>query len=396
AVTGATTWSTRLAGLAVVDTLVALAVIFFAVMRPEAEQFTRTPPRAVIGVTIDAETEDGLLVTPRAGSPAEQAGIEAGDVITAVDDVPVRTIEALQTAIVAGERRIALRRAGESLEVRVAPAVGTSSGSLRPGRQGLFVPEYPLEGKVCAERELRGEVSPAWLVPLALFAVLAWLGRRHQPSLVIFGVLVFVAASVVGSGARILGCVAASGHAPGTLLLGLLAQGLALAAGGYWLMRRVGTSAPLLERLPRSQTFAQSLFYAVTWVPRAAVVTWGAIAFVGQTGTPVDAFINADLGALGTILLLLGGAVVGPIAEELVFRGALLPWLARFLSPWRAIVFCGVLFGTLHVHHGVSMVGPLVLGIVLGWARARSGLAVPILLHIALNTLSLSALVMLG
>ena len=41
---------------------------------------------------------------------------------------------------------------------------------------------------------------------------------------------------------------------------------------------------------------------------------------------------------LAVSCLLIGGALLGPIGEELVFRGALLPHLARTFSPWAAIV----------------------------------------------------------
>ena len=45
-----------------------------------------------------------------------------------------------------------------------------------------------------------------------------------------------------------------------------------------------------------------------------------------------------------------------------------------------------LLFGLLHVSHGVMLVGPMVLGVVLGRAHLRSrGLTALILLHMSFN-----------
>ena len=63
-----------------------------------------------------------------------------------------------------------------------------------------------------------------------------------------------------------------------------------------------------------------------------------------------------------------------------------MPHLSRALSPWSALYASSLLFGVLHVAHGVMFVGPLVLGAILGWARLRSrGLWVPIALHMTFN-----------
>ncbi len=51
-----------------------------------------------------------------------------------------------------------------------------------------------------------------------------------------------------------------------------------------------------------------------------------------------------------------------------------------------------IVFGLMHVSHGVMLLGPLVLGAIMGWARLRSGgLLAPILLHVSFNSLALVA-----
>ena len=283
---------------------------------------------------------------------------------------------------------------------RTTPVVEPASA---PGSQGLFTSMHPIEPSECFESVtpvLALDTQLIWST-LAIFflALAAWLGREHRAWRVVGAALgVFLLAALVGDLSRAGLCAACGGYSPGVLLLALNLHGVALALGGLVLMRRVG-DVPLLSALPPLQVYAQSLYYAFVWVPRAAIAVWGVIGatmLLGQTHAPLDLFHDSQLGVAGTGLLLLGGAVIGPIAEELLFRGALLPFFGRFMSPWRAIVLQGLLFGVLHTEHGISIVGPLVLGMVLGWARARTGsVRIPILLHMTFNAASLTMLVLL-
>ena len=272
----------------------------------------------------------------------------------------------------------------------------------RPGSEGLFTPNVALEPGACVSAELArpdsGTLRPLALA-VGLLALFGFLGRRHRPlRFLIPAVAVFALAWFVGGAARAGSCAALGGHAPGTFLLALLAHGLALASGGWWLARRVD-AVPILAPLAAPRVVAAALYYTITWVPRAFVVVFamgGIVAWLAQTGTPLDAFADSTLGVGGVLLLLLGGAFVGPFAEEVFFRGAVLPWLAGFTRPWVAITLSSVLFGALHVHHGLAIVGPLAVGMILGWARARSdGLRVPILLHAAFNAASILVFVIL-
>ena len=76
--------------------------------------------------------------------------------------------------------------------------------------------------------------------------------------------------------------------------------------------------------------------------------------------------------------------------EEIVFRGLVYPALARTAGPVRAAIGSGVLFGLLHIAEPAA-VGPLVvMGIVLGVLRARSGSLAPCLaLHLGNNVLAM-------
>lgn len=77
--------------------------------------------------------------------------------------------------------------------------------------------------------------------------------------------------------------------------------------------------------------------------------------------------------------------LVAPLFEELLFRGTLLPFLARRWGWGAAILVSGLLFGAIHLQPaGLPTLG--VLGMVLGAAvRASGGLPAAVLLHALWN-----------
>ena len=84
-------------------------------------------------------------------------------------------------------------------------------------------------------------------------------------------------------------------------------------------------------------------------------------------------------------------AVIGPIAEEFMFRGVLLNRLIRKTSMWGGILISSLLFAVLHA----DILGAFLFGVIasLLFIKTRN-LLIPILLHIFNNTLAvLSALV---
>jgi membrane protease YdiL (CAAX protease family) len=91
-------------------------------------------------------------------------------------------------------------------------------------------------------------------------------------------------------------------------------------------------------------------------------------------------------------------AVLAPFAEEVFWRGALLPVLARRLPVASAVLAQGAAFGAIHVYDQRPAMWPLALplalvGVLAGWAYARTrSLAVPILLHMTFNACHLAFL----
>lgn len=93
-------------------------------------------------------------------------------------------------------------------------------------------------------------------------------------------------------------------------------------------------------------------------------------------------------------LLFLAVGVLAPVAEELLFRGALLRSLMRKTTPGRSVFISAAVFGL--VHFGDPSIGTLIafpailsLGLVSGYQAAKTGdLSRSIMLHVGFNTLS--------
>lgn len=122
--------------------------------------------------------------------------------------------------------------------------------------------------------------------------------------------------------------------------------------------------------------------------------------FMGADAPP----IQEDLRQLAeepatTPFLVIGAGLVGPIAEELFFRGMLFTALRRHLDLWPAAGISGLLFAVVHIQtslEGYIVVVALIfpLGILLGWLYERTGsLVVPMVTHAVYNIIQVLLLV---
>ncbi|GAB4821128.1 hypothetical protein N2152v2_008174 [Parachlorella kessleri] len=91
--------------------------------------------------------------------------------------------------------------------------------------------------------------------------------------------------------------------------------------------------------------------------------------------------------ALTTGLLFVGAAVLAPAAEELAYRGFLLPSLQRAIWTPAAVLVVAVLFGAAHLEPA-GLPQLTVVGICLGSAAVacRGNLVAPTLGHVAYNS----------
>jgi membrane protease YdiL (CAAX protease family) len=69
---------------------------------------------------------------------------------------------------------------------------------------------------------------------------------------------------------------------------------------------------------------------------------------VKMTGTPDSGVTAGDLRQLPIAILFI--VIIGPFAEELMFRGLLLDWLRQKIAAWQAMVLISLLFASLHSH----------------------------------------------
>jgi membrane protease YdiL (CAAX protease family) len=103
--------------------------------------------------------------------------------------------------------------------------------------------------------------------------------------------------------------------------------------------------------------------------------------------TPMREFLH-DPQSFAVLAVL--GVSLAPLCEELIFRGFLLPLVARTIGPIPGIVTTALLFGLLHggqnrwLWQAVVLVG--FAGFVFGWVRYRTGsTAASVLMHAGYN-----------
>jgi membrane protease YdiL (CAAX protease family) len=154
-----------------------------------------------------------------------------------------------------------------------------------------------------------------------------------------------------------------------------------------------------LPPMPPGKAALQGLFYMIAGFPRVSILLFmmDHLVFQGRgVGRQVlDELASQQLGVLGTGFFILDVVLVGPLAEELLFRGYLLPRLAAQFGSSAAMIVSAMMFMLIHPHYGPFMPMVFFYGYVFAWARLRSGSIVPsYLLHLAVNGL-VSAMMLL-
>ena len=157
-----------------------------------------------------------------------------------------------------------------------------------------------------------------------------------------------------------------------------------------------GIAVALTVARIKGVSFRDDLALRLPSLPSAAfwLAVWAAMILIGEYVVRTFALNDAErwenhewsavlLRAVPLILL-------GPVVEELAFRGFLFFRLSRFMAPLSTIVLLAVAWAALHYRYGFANVGLLVAdGICLGLARWRSGsLLLPMTMHIIGNAIS--------
>jgi membrane protease YdiL (CAAX protease family) len=136
-----------------------------------------------------------------------------------------------------------------------------------------------------------------------------------------------------------------------------------------------------------------ALAIGVAIVGRVLSTMWGVVitllGFEPPAELDVTALMPSD--ALGIVLLIALVVVIGPVVEEIVFRGALYPAIRARTGAGLAMVLSGVVFGLIHVDLLWLVVPTALLGIALAWLyETTRSLWVPILCHAVFNLTALA------
>jgi membrane protease YdiL (CAAX protease family) len=106
---------------------------------------------------------------------------------------------------------------------------------------------------------------------------------------------------------------------------------------------------------------------------------------------------------LDGVLSVAAIAVMPAVCEEIVFRGTVLPSLARWLPRWAAVLLAALLFGAIHLDASAGEPAffripfAIAVGTGLGALRVVTGsLVPPILAHALLNTITFLTVLMSG
>lgn len=113
---------------------------------------------------------------------------------------------------------------------------------------------------------------------------------------------------------------------------------------------------------------------------------------LGREVPPVQVGVQEAALATGStpLLLWLGAGLIGPMAEELLFRGFLYQGLAKRLPGWPAVGLSGLAFALLHLE--LLVIGlTFPFGMLLAYTFRRYGtLVVPVTAHVVFNLIALA------
>lgn len=160
-----------------------------------------------------------------------------------------------------------------------------------------------------------------------------------------------------------------------------------VAAGFGW--RRIRSQLGLRYTGPRHVVLALGAWMGGTIVGGA--LTSALIPLMGEPTNNAQQILSVGSDPLFIVLIVFTVCLLGPLVEELLFRGALLGWLARRLPIAAAIVLSALVFAGLHF---IPTLLPFlfVLGLTTGLVRWYTGSTLnSMVVHVCQNTLAVLA-----
>jgi uncharacterized protein len=181
-------------------------------------------------------------------------------------------------------------------------------------------------------------------------------------------------------------------YSPGSMAL-TGATYLAMGSAAIWVARRTGNARATLG-LVMPASWPRAIGIALLTVIAALVVS-GLLEQVFH-GAEAQGVVPDDprppgVGPIaGIVLAFLAVALLGPVVEELIFRGLLTAAFRRRYGAWRTIVITAAFFAVLHFIPRV-MPAIFILGLALAYVYERVGSTAPgILVHCAYNGTALT------
>jgi membrane protease YdiL (CAAX protease family) len=172
-----------------------------------------------------------------------------------------------------------------------------------------------------------------------------------------------------------------------------LGQGLTIYGAMLWWVIQVSPrSSVALPGLLRPALDRRGVRLLLTVVAANACLSVGALQLARLSSVPLgmpDPYIPLSPGALAIADVLnsvLVGVVLGPVVEELVFRGVLFRKWRRSLSPIKALLLSSVIFGLMHPRHALIS-GLHGATLCLLYTSTRT-LGAPVLAHMLNNALA--------
>lgn len=143
------------------------------------------------------------------------------------------------------------------------------------------------------------------------------------------------------------------------------------------------------------RTVATYLSFMLLWVPFSLVLYPLLVRSIGSElpAQTVLVYLAGPAPPEGQLLLILLACVLGPIGEELFFRG----YIYRFVDVrWGATPALWITSAWFGIMHGLEYALPLTLmGFLFGYLRRRTnGLAAPILAHMLHNSLTVGCVLL--
>jgi membrane protease YdiL (CAAX protease family) len=317
-----------------------------------------------------ASGEGALVSEVVSDTPAQRAGITAGDRILQLDGIPIRNAWEVSW-------RLDYCLPDRPVRLTLARASGGAHEQLAI---------LPVTHLTLSKRSVYAQFwGMASMLVLSAALCLWVVATERQQRWRVLALLLSVAAALLLPG--LIPAAVGTRLSTGTALFLTEVCSVPLALWVWWRWDRRG--GPNWS-FPRRRAAVYASVVGASWMVRAwLLLTLLAVLFdvhLGLTAAYLEVFGRAE--AEQPWLMYSVAVLLAPIVEELAFRGALLDGLCRMRGPRAAIVISALLFAAVHAPtHGGQVLLVAIVGLALGWLRCATGsLLLCIVGHSLFNT----------